>query len=133
LKSLLRHFVLLLGCLHLVGGSYSLVQVYAWANMIFTYSKETGVSKAMTDTFSGEKPCSLCKKIAAAKVKESGDQPKPLVPASPLAKTAEPLFPPSVVTLRAPRHTLYLAPDFVPLAPAISMQRGSPPTPPPRC
>lgn len=133
LKSLLRHVVLLLGCLHLVGGSYALVQVYAWANMIVSYSKETGISRAVTDTFSGEKPCSLCKKIAAAKAEGAGDEPKPLAPASAVVKATEPLFPPMVVTLREPRHTLYRTPEFVPVAQETGMPRGGPPTPPPRC
>jgi hypothetical protein len=46
--------------------------------MLVNYSQQTTISRAVADTFSGEKPCCLCKQIAKAKSEESGKQPKPI-------------------------------------------------------
>lgn len=46
--------------------------------MIVSYSQDSTLAEAVTDTFSGEKPCCLCKKIAEAKSSEPEDEPTPL-------------------------------------------------------
>lgn len=67
MRILLRNFLVFLGCLHMLGGSHSIIQIYAWSKMLASYSQETNFSQALVDTFSGEKPCDLCEKISASK------------------------------------------------------------------
>ena len=133
LKNSLRYLFLLLGCLHLIGGPYCLVQVYAWANMLVSYSQEGSLSQAVTDTFSGEKPCCLCKDIAAAKESDpgSGQEKAPLAQQS--AKLFQDLFPPSHPALRDPFSTPFPHPGFAPVAQSASPPTCGPPSPPPRC
>jgi hypothetical protein len=42
--------------------------------MLVTYSQEDGLAKAAMDTFSGEKPCGMCDKIADAKREDGKKQ-----------------------------------------------------------
>ena len=132
MKFLLRHLFLVLGCLQLVGGPYALPQAYAWANMLVSYSQETSVTQAVTDTFSGEKPCCLCKTIATEKKRDSerSGEPAPLPPGS--AKYGKELYPTEIATLTPPRASPYLSPDFAALAAAISQPPSGPAAPPPR-
>ncbi len=133
LKNSLRYLFLFFGCLHLVGGPHSLVQVYAWANMILDYSQESSLSQAVTDTFSGEKPCCLCKKIAAVKEADpnGGREKAPLPPLS--AKLFQDLFPPSHAELKDPFSAPFPHPGFAPVAQSLSPPSNGPPSPPPRC
>jgi len=114
----------------LIGGPYSIVQVYAWANMIVDYSKESTVKEAITDTFSGEKPCHLCCKIAKAKATEPKETEAPLTaPERPLQH----LFPPTIVSLKDPISTTLPSPVFSPPNHLLSLAPSGPPVPPPRC
>ena len=132
MRKLIRHLFLLSGCLHLVGGPHSLVQVYAWANMILEYSQDSSLSQAVTDTFSGEKPCEMCKTIAAAKEKErDGGKETPLAPLS--AKVFQDLFPPSLAELKEPLSAPFPHPGFAPLSQLVSPPSCGPPSPPPKC
>ncbi len=133
LKTLLQRLFLLLGCLHLIGGPHSIVQIYAWANMLVSYSQETGFTQAARDTFSGEKPCTLCNKIAAVKADESRHSPeKP--PLAPLAqKLFHDLFPTVVATLKDPRSSPLAFHSFSSPCPLLSAAANGPATPPPRC
>ncbi|MFI0348342.1 MAG: hypothetical protein ACH346_06210 [Chthoniobacterales bacterium] len=54
----------------LAGGHWALLQSVAWINMIHEYSLSDSLETAIGKTFSGNYPCSLCKKIATAKQKE---------------------------------------------------------------
>lgn len=129
LNKFLRYLFVLFACLQLAGGPYSLMQAYAWMNMIFDYSKESSFSQAVTDTFSGEKPCCLCKKIKAAEA----DDNKQKTPLSPLAsKPVDHLFPPSEINLRDPLHTPFSHHGFAPVAQSNSRINCSPPSPPPK-
>ena len=129
LNKLPRHLFLLFACLHLIGGPHSLIQVYAWANMILDYSQETTLSQAVTDTFSGEKPCCLCKKIEAAKEK-GGQEKEPLAPLT--AKLFQDLFPPSHESLKDTFPFPFPHPGFAPVAQPVSPPSCGPPSPPPR-
>ncbi|MEP2774996.1 MAG: hypothetical protein ABJQ29_13140 [Luteolibacter sp.] len=133
MKSILRHLFLVFGCLHLVGGPHSLIQAYAWANMLVDYSSESSISQAVTDTFSGEKPCALCNKISAAKAAESDSEqePAPLLSAS--SKLFQDLYPPTIPTLHDPFSTPFPEAIFASPADLISPPTNGPPTPPPRC
>lgn len=74
LGRILRHFFVGLGCLHLAGGPLAVLQVVAWGGMLVSYSQENGFRKGVEDTFSGEKPCEMCRKISAAR-KDAGKEP----------------------------------------------------------
>ena len=100
MKFLFRYLFLVLGCLHLVGGPHSLIQLYAWGNMLVEYSRDSTLAQAAEDTFSGKKPCSLCNKIAAVKSAEPEDNEGPLSPLT--GKSFQDLFPPSVATIPSP-------------------------------
>jgi hypothetical protein len=133
LKNLLRHLFLSLGCLHLVGGPYAILQVYAWTNMLVSYSQESTLKQAVSDTFSGEKPCHLCEKIAEVKSKEPGEE-KPEVPLPPSAsKLFNDLFPPTIATLADPFSNPFPQPAFLTGAELLSLSASGPPVPPPRC
>ena len=131
LKSLLRHLFVLLGCLHLIGGPNAILQVYAWANMLVSYSQESTLSQAVTDTFSGEKPCCLCKKIAASKSAEKENKNAPFPPGS--SKLFQDLFPPTVASLNDPFSAPFPLPTFLTEAALLSPPASGPPVPPPRC
>jgi hypothetical protein len=133
LKNLLRHLFLFLGCLHLIGGPYAILQVYAWTNMLVSYSQEGSLKQAVTDTFSGEKPCHLCKKIAKAKSTESSGkkQHAPLPP--PASKLFNDLFPPTIASLSAPYSSPFPQPVFLTGEELLSLSASGPPVPPPRC
>lgn len=128
LKKAFRHLFLLFGCLHLVGGPHSILQVYAWASMIVDYSQESTLSQAVTDTFSGEKPCSMCKKIE--QVKESEPDREPI--ATPTAKLFQDLFPPPHAELKDRFPSPFPHPGFAHPAQSASPPSCGPPSPPPR-
>ena len=58
--------ILLSFCCGLLLGPMSLLQLGAWSWMLFAYSHEAGLSTAIEDTFSGERPCRLCTMIEAS-------------------------------------------------------------------
>ena len=133
LKNLLRHLFLIFGCLHLVGGPYAILQVYAWTNMLVSYSQESTLKQAVSDTFSGDKPCHLCDKIAEVKSKEPGEenQKAPLPPSA--SKLFNDLFPPTIATLADSFSTPFPQPAFLTGAELLSLPPFGPPVPPPRC
>ena len=64
-----------MGCIHLLGGSFGVLQIVAWASMLVQYSSSEGISEGFTKTFDGQHPCSLCVAIKDAKSSESEKQP----------------------------------------------------------
>lgn len=53
------------------GGHWALLQTAAWGQMLWRYSQQEGsVVEGAQKTFSGEAPCSMCKKIAEARKQE---------------------------------------------------------------
>lgn len=65
-----------LGFLHLSGGPVALLQCVAWAGMLVSYSAEDGLVQGVTDTFSGERPCSLCERVREME----RERPEPALP-----------------------------------------------------
>ncbi len=134
LRKIIQHLFVILGCLHLAGGPHSLIQGYAWVTMLASYSQDRGIIQAAKDTFSGEKPCDLCNRIASAEELNQSGNPEPLPPAgSALAsKLLQDMLPASLTTLRPPGSRALPAPSFVaPLSPWLQIH-ASPPVPPPR-
>jgi len=55
----------------LLGGHWALLQGVAWTQMLWSYTQETGsLAEGMNQTFSGERPCSLCKTVKEGREKE---------------------------------------------------------------
>lgn len=123
--------LVLLGCLHMAGGPYSLIQLYAWANMLVSYSQDTGILQATRDTFGGEKPCRLCERIAAAK--ESGeDRQAPALPGSKLSpKILHEIIQAQVVDISPPPALEWIPAAFAPWYGGDGIGADAPPTPPP--
>ena len=116
--------------IHLAGGPYALVQTYAWAGMLVSYSKEDGLLKGAQETFSGEKPCALCCKIAEAK-KSDGKSKE--MPVSPTVKLLKEMLPSSPVGLSPPRFTDAPKVMFAGMSLPVETSACAPPVPPPRC
>lgn len=133
LKKLFQFLFLLFAGLHLSGGPYAIVQVYAWGNMLAAYSKESGLVQGAKDTFGGEKPCHLCCKIAAAKKADAESGKSPDAPAAPSQVSKAPEFLPLTGGLPLPPVGTE-APPVTFGRPVILAGIGmnSPPTPPPR-
>nr|MCH1922634.1 hypothetical protein [Shewanella ferrihydritica] len=70
--------VALLGCLHLCGGHWGVMQAVAWTSMLADYSAQDGFVVGAKKTFDGEHPCCMCKAIQEGKKKESGAHDKQL-------------------------------------------------------
>lgn len=71
-KSTLKHLLVLMGCIHMTCGPQGALQMVAWASMLASYSLENGVVQGVADTFSGERPCAMCLKIAATETGDDG-------------------------------------------------------------
>lgn len=71
MKAAFKFLIALMGCLHLCGGHYGVLQGLAWSQMIISYSAESGWIEGARQTFDGEHPCQLCVAIADAKQKDS--------------------------------------------------------------
>lgn len=109
-----------------------MVQVCAWANMLVSYSQQDGLAKAAVDTFSGEKPCEMCCKIAHAKQDDAKKQ-GPGSPEVPFgAKLRHELLPTDNVGLKPLSATEIMV--AIPLPPALiaGIGHAAPPSPPPQ-
>ena len=100
--------------------------------MLVSYSQDSSLSDAVSDTFSGRKPCSLCKGIASAKKSESGGE-RDRAPLAPATKPFPDLFPPASIALKDPLSSPLPCPAFAPPGELASPPASGPPTPPPRC
>jgi len=124
--------VALLGCVHLCGGHWGVLQLVAWTNMLVDYSTQDGLVEGAKKTFDGEHPCCMCKAIQEGKKKETETHDKKLpVPSQGLVLKECIFTPASRLSPPAPRDLVVLA------APALDL-RGErlgyrPPVPPPRC
>lgn len=71
MRSRLPQLLALLAALQIVGGHWMALQVVAWATMVVEYSEQEGsVLAGLEDTFSGAKPCRLCKVSQAGQADE---------------------------------------------------------------
>jgi hypothetical protein len=61
------------------GGHWAVLQSVAWFGMLTEYSGEHGMVSAVSKTFDGQNPCSLCKKVEEGR-KQEGEK-TPLVKA----------------------------------------------------
>ena len=105
------------------------MQSYAWAGMLLSYSKDEGLLKGAQDTFSGEKPCELCCKIAEAKKSDGKSQE---LPVSPAVKLLKEMLPGTLVALRPPRASELPPMSFAVADVPLATEVAAPPVPPPR-
>jgi len=67
----LGHLACVIAFFAICGGHWAVLQTVAWAQMLRDYSQESGLAAAIQQTFSGERPCSMCVNIAQGQQKES--------------------------------------------------------------
>jgi hypothetical protein len=106
-----------------MGGPWFALQSVAWASMVVKYSQSASLAAAVAQTFDGQHPCSLCKRINAAK---PGPEKSPA--AQPLTAKVHLMCATGAVVLIPPvrRHVF---PSFSPTDCDLT---DTPPVPPPR-
>ena len=117
-----RNAVLILVLLAGAGAHWGALQSVAWTRMLAVNLRTASFTEAVTRTFDGQHPCSLCKVIAKARKSE---------------KKAE--YPQTLTKFEFPltaQCSLFVAPSsFEPVpttADFVESQPHRPPTPPPR-
>jgi hypothetical protein len=128
---IIRIILVLAGCLHLCGGPYGVIQVFAWGKMIVDYSAEKGFVEGVKDTFDGQHPCELCHSIAKAEEEKSESQETPLLPDLRKLELKN-ILPTECLTARKPISSKFLPPAFAEPGSSLPLARKSPDTPPPR-
>jgi hypothetical protein len=63
-----------------LGLHWTFLQTIAWSGMLFNYSQDVGFSRAVSMTFDGDHPCSLCKVVEAGKAQEQQQQEEGVTP-----------------------------------------------------
>jgi hypothetical protein len=58
------------------GGHLVLIQGVAWSKMLIDYSKQTSFGVAIQETFDGEHPCEICKKVEIESKKQQKQETK---------------------------------------------------------
>jgi len=126
-----RLILVLTGCLHLCGGHYGVMQMFAWGKMIVEYSAEKGLVEGVKDTFDGDHPCNICSSIVEAKKDESKS---PELPWKSELKKLElkNIFPSEYLAAKNPHSSEFTLPDHVEPVSGLPRFRNSPDTPPPR-
>lgn len=99
-----------------------MLQTVAWTNMLAANLRSGSLEEAVTKTFDGRHPCSLCKQIAAGKQSEK--------------KTEFPTVAKKIEFTHAPSRFVFAAPmnfwlQNEPSANSVSLTHA-PPVPPPR-
>ncbi|HQZ27347.1 MAG: hypothetical protein KA250_12225 [Verrucomicrobiales bacterium] len=63
MKTLFARTLVLLACIHLLGGHWFAMQGVAWVTMLVDHSREDSLVVAIGKTFDGQHPCTLCKVV----------------------------------------------------------------------
>ncbi len=66
----LGHLLLILVLLAATGGHWAVLQTVAWTNMLAHNLRTASIEEALTKTFDGKNPCTMCKQISAGKKAE---------------------------------------------------------------
>ena len=53
--------------LNICGGQWLVLQSVAWTGMLIKYSQQDGLVEAVGETFDGDHPCNICKRIQQEK------------------------------------------------------------------
>jgi hypothetical protein len=105
-----------------IGLHWIALQSIAWTTMIIDYSKGAPLRQAITQTFNGSHPCSICHLVNKGTNSEKKSDLQPLTPKIDIICTKR-----EITLLRPFVHFEYLAGDF-----SFSEIGDSPPVPPPR-
>jgi len=109
------------------GSHWDLVQTYAWGSMIADYTQRMPFAAAVKKTFSAETMCEICHVVADAKKSSANEA------AAPGPKSTGKIFlvtaPAGSVVFKPAAACTGLVPSIVPPS---SVERASPPSPPPR-
>jgi hypothetical protein len=66
----LARFLVLLAAVQILGGHWAVLQTVAWAQMIVDYAQQDSLTIAVTKTFDGAHPCSLCETVSEGRQQE---------------------------------------------------------------
>lgn len=116
--------MMFLAMFSIAGGHWAVLQTVAWAQMLRDYSQESGFATAVTQTFSGERPCTMCKSIE--KNRQQEEKAPPLLKVD---KKAEVFVAAIGDELRPPLSTIL---SYASFDPAFFSRTFSPPQPVPR-
>ena len=120
--SRIAHAVIVLALCLSIGAHWVVLQSVAWGTMVAQYAQHVPLSQAVAQTFDGDHPCSLCKRISAARHSEKkSDTQTVTVKPDLICATRRIILRPRSIDL----HFARLEMSASPLA-------DSPPTPPPR-
>jgi hypothetical protein len=105
-----------------IGAHWIVLQSVAWGTMIVQCSQQVPLRQAIAQTFDGDHPCGLCKRISAAQHSEKKNGAQPLAVKPDLICATR-----NIVLL--PRCDDF---NFARLQVTLSTLAHSPPAPPPR-
>ena len=66
----LSRLIVLIAVVQILGGHWMALQSVAWVGMIASYSQSESLGEAISKTFSGKSPCSLCKAVKSGRAEE---------------------------------------------------------------
>jgi hypothetical protein len=105
-----------------IGAHWVVLQSVAWGTMIARYAQQTSLTQAVAQTFDGDHPCNLCKRISSARHSEKkSDAQSVTIKPDLICATRR------IILL--PRSADFL---FARVEMTASRLAHSPPTPPPR-
>ncbi len=121
----------LAACAVIGGGPWVALQTFAWARMTVDYTVKTGsVGQGLAQTFDGEHPCELCRRIQAGAEKERHDERQRPAKEEGLGKIKlAAVLPVAAWRVRFPSEVVAAV---VPAAFSEGRLLDAPPTPPPR-
>ena len=118
----LGHAFVIVALVAAIGGHWAVLQTVAWTTMLASNLRMATLEVAVSKTFDGQHPCSLCKVISAGKKAEK----KTELPT--LAKKLEFISARLAFVFSSPQD-FWLQPEF---APDSESRPHAPPLPPPR-
>jgi hypothetical protein len=117
----LGHVLLIVALIAATGGHWAVFQTVAWTNMLADNLRTDSLSQALTKTFDGKHPCTMCHEISAGKKSEK----KAEIPT--LGTRLEFVSERPAFVFSAPTEFQLLTP----LTKPINSWSEAPPTPPP--
>ena len=120
-QSIVR-FLVLIAAVQILGGHWAVLQTVAWTGMLVDFAQRDSLAAAVTKTFDGAHPCSLCESVTEGRQQEKKQEAAIVV-----AKLDAVLAP----ALALPQPHVEMWPYAVGLISADARD-FAPPTPPPR-
>lgn len=121
------HLLCFLACFCMIGGHWAVLQGVAWAGMLRDYSARYGFKEAAVLTFSGEKPCALCRSISEGRENEQKQQDAPAQGTAKVDKSIDALVTAANPSLTPMRQADLDWPPFLSRSATLSNRPLSPP------